>query len=76
MLKGSLAKSIVVSASEARRADPKWWLARMAPKRFGDPTRRIDHTSGGEKLQLVNPDATVADRSALSGQLALGKGLA
>ena len=41
MIRGALAKSIVVAAAEARRVDPKWWLARMAPRRFGDARLRV-----------------------------------
>ncbi len=42
MLGGALAKSLLKAAADARQRDPRWFLARMRPKRFGDPSTKVD----------------------------------
>jgi len=39
----------VVSAYKLKADNMKWVMARMKPKKYGD---KIDHTTGGEKLQF------------------------
>lgn len=55
LLEGALETAIVQAAAEAKRIDPKWWLARMRPKHFGDPTKKIevDATVKGEQKFVV-----------------------
>ena len=42
MLRAALSKSVLRAADDVRRSDPKWFLARMRPRRFGDPTKRLE----------------------------------
>ena len=51
MLRKALAQSITAAAADKKRSDPGWFLARMRPKRFGDPTKKIEL---GGKLDLSN----------------------
>jgi hypothetical protein len=44
MLRDALSKSIVTAAHQKRTTDPGWFLARMRPRRFGDPTKRLELT--------------------------------
>jgi transposase-like protein len=42
MMRAALSKSIVSAAKEKRKFDPGWFLARMRPRRFGDPAKRVE----------------------------------
>jgi len=44
MLRDALSKAIVTAAHQKRTTDPGWFLARMRPQRFGDPTKRLEFT--------------------------------
>jgi hypothetical protein len=42
MMRGALARALMTAADDVKRSDPRWFLSRMRPKRFGDPTKRVD----------------------------------
>ncbi len=42
LLREAQAQSILRAAEDVRHSDPKWFLSRLRPKRFGDPSKRLE----------------------------------